>query len=79
LAAITREERLGVVKTRPVPIEADEPAARPLTADDAARRALAWLQREMPDSDIAYDDLAPRQSEADLSNFRPASFRHRKS
>jgi hypothetical protein len=44
----------------------------PLDAD--ALRALAWLKRGQPASEIVYDDDAPKQTDSELALFRPASY-----
>ncbi len=44
-----------------------------LPQDADARDALAWLERGMPDEEIAYDDDAPRLTKEQLAEFGPAS------
>ena len=46
-----------------------------LPHDADAERAMAWLQRGMPQDEIVYDDAVPRQSATELAKFRPAGYR----
>ncbi len=46
--------------------------AEPLDAD--ALRALAWLARGEPESEIVFDEIAPRQTTEELAQFKPHSY-----
>jgi hypothetical protein len=45
----------------------------PMDAD--AQRALAWVARGKPQSEIVHDDTVPKQSHADLAQFQRVSYR----
>jgi hypothetical protein len=85
--AETSEEILFFVTTRddtpPAPEKArrvvrvkQSPGEMPTDAD--AARALAWLARGKPQSEIVHDNGAPKQTKADLAKFRQASYRREK-
>jgi hypothetical protein len=51
---------------------------RPLPHDADAERAMALLRRGKPQDEIVYDDSVPRQSDAEMAEFRPAAYRREK-
>ena len=63
----------GQVADAPPAFPAFPKAKAPLVDADALR-ALAWLERGQPDAEIVYDDDVPRQTAAELREFRPASY-----
>ncbi len=46
-----------------------------LALETARVKALAWVERGMPDAEITYDDHAPKLTAEQLAEFQPASFR----
>jgi hypothetical protein len=48
-----------------------------MPTDDAARRALAWLERGQPDAEIVFDEAAPKQTPEELAQFQRASLRRK--
>jgi hypothetical protein len=48
-----------------------------MPTDDAARRALAWIERGQPDSEIVFDEEAPKQTPEELAQFKSASLRRK--
>ena len=51
------------------------PKGKLIPTDADAQRALAWVARGKPQSEIVHDDTVPKQSPADLAQFQQTSYR----
>lgn len=62
-------------RNRPSAARQGRTPAVPVPEDADAQRALAWLERGKPRSELVPDEAVPAQSKVDLEKCRPASYR----
>jgi hypothetical protein len=60
-----------LIRQKPKQTDAEQTASAPnaVPTDDAALRALAWLDRGQPDAEVVYDETVPKQTPQDLKHF----------